>query len=97
MSQNKKIFLDFLEPQQLEISLSGGQKLVHTVRMMLENNPNFICIKLDFKNAFNEISRKRILEVINKSSTLKHLATFTATIIDPNIHRSSNKRKTVGE
>ena len=55
--QNKEVITEFLEPQQLGMSVAGGAKLVHSVRMMLESNPYFICIKLDFKNAFNEVYR----------------------------------------
>ena len=46
--QNKGVLTEFLEPQQLGMSIAGGAKLVHCVRMMLEKNRNFLCIKLDF-------------------------------------------------
>ena len=37
--QNKEVVTEFLEPQQLGMSIAGGAKLVHSVRMMLEANP----------------------------------------------------------
>ena len=81
--QNKEVFTEFLEPQQLGMSVAGGAKLVHSVRMMLENNPDFICIKLDFKNAFNEVYRSRIIEVLENEPSLQHLAAHAATILAP--------------
>ena len=53
MKQNAEAIRNFLEPQQLGMSKAGGVKLVHCVRMKLEERPDFICIKLDFRNAFN--------------------------------------------
>jgi len=83
MTQNKDVISDYLEPQQLGMSIAGGAKLVHSVRMMLEMNKEFICIKLDFRNAFNEVSRARIIEVLERESTLNHLTTHAATILAP--------------
>merc|ERR1712020_573874 len=45
VKQNKKVLTDNLEPQQLGMSVAGGPKLVHCVRMVMEQNPNFICVK----------------------------------------------------
>ena len=81
--QNKEIITEFLEPQQLGMSVAGGAKLVHSVRMMLESNPDFICIKLDFRNAFNEVSRARIIEALENEPSLMHLAAHAATILAP--------------
>jgi hypothetical protein len=83
MTQNKDVISDYLEPQQLGMSVAGGAKLVHSVRMMLELHKDFICIKLDFRNAFNEVSRARIIEVLERESTLNHLTTHAATILAP--------------
>ena len=51
--------------------------------MMLESNADFICIKLDFKNAFNEVYRSRIIEVLENEPSLQHLAAHAATILAP--------------
>ena len=45
ISQNRHIFKAYLEPQQLGMSVGGAAKLVHSVRMTLEKNPSFICVK----------------------------------------------------
>ena len=50
---------------------------------MLEANPEFICIKLDFRNAFNEVYRARIIEVLENEPSLMHLAAHAATIFAP--------------
>ena len=74
IKQNQRAFKDFLEPQQLGMSVAGAAKLVHSIRMTLEKNPNFICVKLDFRNAFNEISRARVVEALEEEESLAHLA-----------------------
>ena len=76
--QNKGEIVQFLEPEQLGMSVAGGAKLVHSVRMMLEEHQNFICIKLDFRNAFNEIFRARVIEALEETNSLKHLAAHAA-------------------
>ena len=83
VKQNKKVLTDYLEPQQLGMSVAGGPKLVHCVRMVLEQNPHFICVKLDFKNAFNEVSRARVVEALEEEDTLRHLALHAATLLAP--------------
>ena len=42
--------------------------------MVLEQNPEFVCVKLDFRNAFNEMRRSRVIEVLEKEDSLRHLA-----------------------
>ena len=78
------------------MSVAGGQKLVHSVRMLLEKNPNFVCIKMDFKNAFNEVKKSRILKVLSEAEELSHLAQFAATILAPDIMLESGG-KVLGE
>ena len=65
--------MEFLEPKQLGMSVAGGAKLVNSVRMMLEQNRDFICVKLDFRNAFNEIFRARVVEALEESNRLNSL------------------------
>ena len=83
VTQNKEILTEFLEPQQLGMSKAGGAKLVHCVRMVMEQNPEFICLKLDFKNAFNEVFRARVVEALEEEDTLRHLASHAATLLAP--------------
>ena len=56
---NKPVLTNYFEHQQLTLSVAGGAKLVHGVRMLAEANPNFIVVKCDIKNAFNSVSRSR--------------------------------------
>ena len=49
----------------------------------MHQNPNFICFKLDLKNAFNEMSRRAVLDVLEGEHSIKHLVTFAATILSP--------------
>ena len=81
--QNRAVLTQFLEPQQLCLSLSGGHKLVNSVRMMLEENPDFVCIKVDLRNAHNEVSRAAIVEELEEEPTLRHLAWHAATVLAP--------------
>ena len=83
MRQNKGVLTEFLEPEQLGMSVAGGAKLVHCVRMMLEENRNFICIKLDFRNAFNEVFRARVVESFEEEAILRHMACHAATLLAP--------------
>ena len=81
--QNKGEFTSFLEPCQLGMSVAGGAKLVHIVRMLLEENREFVCVKLDFRNAFNEVSRARVVEALEEEPKLRHLALHAATLLAP--------------
>ena len=56
---------DYLEPCQVALMPGGGAVLVHTVRMMLELRPDFVCVALDVRNAHNEISRRTVVEELS--------------------------------
>jgi hypothetical protein len=45
VKQKRSEVTDYLEPQQLNMSVAGGHILVHSIRMVLEQNPTFICVK----------------------------------------------------
>ena len=81
--ENRAALTTFLEPQQLCLSLSGGHKLVNAVRMMMEENPDFVVIKVDLRNAHNEVSRAAIIEEREEEPTLRHLAWHAATVLAP--------------
>ena len=59
--ENRSVLVKYFEPQQVVVSLAGGAKLIHSIRMLSEANPDFIVVKCDIKNAFNSVSRSRIL------------------------------------
>ena len=56
--RNREEIKKVLEPQQLSCSEAGPAKLVMSVRSLVECRRDFITIKLDLKNAFNEISKE---------------------------------------
>ena len=64
----------YLEPEQLALSKGGGHKQVFCVRTLLEENPNFIAIKLHIANAQNAISRAKCIEELEQIPELQHLA-----------------------
>ena len=83
--ENKQVLVSFLEPQQLALSVAGGAKLVHSVRMLSEANPTFVAVKTDISNAFNSVSRACILEVLEGEESLRHLSWHAAlTLASPN-------------
>ena len=75
--------LSYLEPQQLCCSPAGSHKLVHSVRMLLEQHRDWVCCKVDVENAHNMISRACILEVVEEVPSLRHIGQFLATILAP--------------
>ena len=55
--------------KQLGSPISGGVEiLIHTVRLILELNTDFVIIKTDIKNAFNELSREAIINAVNEQA-----------------------------
>ena len=46
---NKPVLAEFLQPQQFAMSIGGAAKLVNSVRMLSEANPDFIVVKCDIK------------------------------------------------
>ena len=78
---NRAVLTDFLEPQQMALSQGGGAKLVHSVRIMLESRRDFYAVKLDIRNAHNEVSRASIIEALDREPTLRHLAWHVATCL----------------
>ena len=63
------------------MTLGGAHKLVHGVRMLMEANRYWVCVKLDVRNAHNEISRACILETMDSEPSLRHMSNHTATIL----------------
>ena len=56
-------------PQQVAVCTPGGPGcLVYTVRGLLDQNPDFICIKVDVENFHNSFSRHLCLKAIAKAA-----------------------------
>ena len=49
----------------------------------MEEQRNYVVVKLDMKNAFNEVSRASIIEAIETEPTLQHLSSFAAIVLAP--------------
>ena len=92
IKQNHGALTTYLEPQQLALSTAGGHKLVHSVRMAAEFHRSWVVVKLDLKNAHNEMSRAATLEELEAEPTLRHLAWHAAMVLAPN-----NSLETRGE
>ena len=80
-AKNRGPLNDFLEPQQLALSKAGGCKLVHQVRMLSEKRRDFIVVKLDMRNAHNEVSRAAVIEALESEPSLRHIAWHAATCL----------------
>ena len=80
---NRTAFTAFLEPQQLALSEAGGHKLVHQVRMAMEENREWVVAKVDVRNAHNEIWRSAIITALEAEPTLQHLAWFATVVLTP--------------
>ena len=78
---NRAALTAVLEPQQLALSLAGGHKLVHQVRMMMEEHRDWVVVKLDVRNAHNEVWRSAIIKALEADPTTQHLAWFAAVIL----------------
>ena len=53
MAQSKPEIREYLEPVQLGISKAGAALLTRSVSGVLHQFRDFICFRLDLKNAFN--------------------------------------------
>ena len=80
---NRPVFTAVLEPQQLALSLAGGHKLVHQVRMVMEDHRDWVIIKMDVRNAHNEIWRSAIIKALESDPSTQHLSWFAAAVLAP--------------
>ena len=49
----------------------------------LESHRDFVCFRIDLRNAFNEISRRAVLDVLASEPRLSHLVSFAALMLAP--------------
>ena len=76
--ENRSALVKYFEPQQVVVSVGGAAKLINSVRMLSEANPEFIVVMCDIKNAFNSVSRARVLQVMESEEQLRHLVWHAA-------------------
>ena len=55
--------------------------MVHQVRMLSEKRRDFIVVKLDMRNAHNEVSRAAVIEALESEPSLRHIAWHAATCL----------------
>eukprot|EP00973_Karenia_brevis_P036316 5008643-Karenia_brevis.AAC.1 len=74
MADMKPCFAQHFWPQQAAVGTPSGISLViFGVRSLLELHPNWVVVRLDIRNAYNEIKRAAILRRLNASSHLRTL------------------------
>ena len=57
--------------EQFGLTTKGGaQTLVHSINALLGANPDFLCLSLDIKNAFNSIPRPAVLQELFRHPSL---------------------------
>jgi hypothetical protein len=75
IADRKEVLAGHLLPQQVAVGVPFGiGLLVFGLRAMLEMHPDWVVVKLDLRNAYNEIKRARILQRLLEAETLKDLA-----------------------
>ena len=79
----KPTLTKYFEPQQVVLSQAGAAKLVLGVRMLAEANCHFAVVKSDITNAFNNVSRGKILSVMEGAEELRHLVWHAAQTLAP--------------
>ena len=70
----KDAFAEHLWPQQVAVGLRGGlTMLLFGARLLLEWHPDWVILKLDLRNAYNEVKRARVLERLAATERLRDL------------------------
>ena len=60
-----------LRPQQVAVGVKGGLSiLVHGVRAMLQQSPGLVVVKLDLRNAFNDVDRAELVRAVRSHHEL---------------------------
>ena len=83
IQQSKSELTDYLEPQQLGMSVAGSHQLVHAIRMTLQADPEAVCLKIDFHNAHTSVSRLAVVDSLLAAPTLRHMAWHFASVLAP--------------
>ena len=83
VTENKVELRDYLEPQRLALSPGGCNKLYFSLRMTIEQRPDFAFVKLDCTNAFNCTSRAKIVQSYSQEPSLSHMSAQAAISLAP--------------
>ena len=74
LSEMKPAFAEHLWPQQIAIGIpSGISLLVFGVRALLDLHPDWVAVRIDLSNAFNQIKRAAVLRRLEDSPSLRCL------------------------
>eukprot|EP00973_Karenia_brevis_P032374 4462653-Karenia_brevis.AAC.1 len=74
MADMKPLCASHFWPQQVAVGIpSGITLLVFGVRTLLELHPDWVAIRIDLRNAYNEIKRAAILRRLDGSPYLRSL------------------------
>jgi len=77
-NQFKEPFRDHLWLQQVAVGVpSGLNLLIFSVMMLLELHPDWIVVKLDLRNAYNELKRAAVLSRMQAVDTVRDLVPLT--------------------
>lgn len=80
----KPALANHLFPQQVAIGVEGGiSKLVFAIRLLAESNPDWVVVKIDLRNAFNEIARATVLARLNADPALRSLVPMVWAVSSP--------------
>ena len=64
-----------LGAQQVAVGIPGGiSKLAMGVQLALEAHPHWVAVKIDLRNAHNEIKRSKVLERLCAADSLRDMA-----------------------
>jgi len=74
MCQFKAPLAEYLWPQQVAVGVPAGLSLlIFGVRLALEVHPDWVAVKIDLRNAYNELKRARLLERLDAQPHLRAL------------------------
>ena len=85
MSAKAGDFGEAMWPHQIAVGISGGASiLTQGLRLIMELHPDWVAIKIDISNAFNEVKRHAVIQALADEPTLRDLVPlFHALILKP--------------
>ena len=72
-------FEAIFRPQQVAVGVKGGLSImIHGMRALLQQSPQMVMVKMDLKNAFNEVERAVLVEAVRRHHQLHNLLPYMA-------------------
>lgn len=70
----RKELENILRPHQVAVGVKGGLSiLIHGMRLLMQQNPDHMFVKIDLRNAFNKVERAAMLGAIRSHPALDSL------------------------